>query len=239
MLHSMPIFQTSIPIAWAGAASGGEEGHVALGLIGMSGIGKTAWAERLAAAGHGCLHCDDLIARRLRRRFAIGSPSLADVGAWMGMPHEPHYAERAAAYLAAECAVMRAIAAMLARRPEAGRGLVVDLTGSAVYVDPATLRALRETTTIVYLEADATRQERLLAAYLAQPRPLIWGGAFQPEPGEPPEAAVARSYPRLLARRAALYDRLSHVRVPASVHLDPNLSVADFLHYVEARARAH
>jgi shikimate kinase len=212
---------------------------VVLGLIGMSGIGKTAWAERLAAADFGCVHCDDLIARRLRRRFAIASPALPDVGAWMGMPHEPHYAERAAAYLAVENAVLRALAARIARRSAPQRALVIDLTGSAVYVDPATLRALRQAATIVYLEADAACQGRLLAAYLARPRPLIWGDAFRPEPGEPPEAAVARCYPQLLAQRAALYARLCHVRVPAAAHLDPASAVGDFLHYVEKNADTH
>ena len=37
-----------------------------IGLIGMAGIGKSRWAARLADAGFTALHCDDLIAERLR-----------------------------------------------------------------------------------------------------------------------------------------------------------------------------
>lgn len=200
-----------------------------LGLIGMSGIGKTAWANRLAGAGFDCLHCDDLIAARLCARFAIASPSLGDVGAWMGLPHEQHYPAREAAYMAEETAVLRALADDLARGAGPGRRLVIDFAGSAIYADRATLDALRGAATIVYLAAGPAHQRQLLQAYIAQPRPLIWNGAYRPAANEPPAAALARCYAHLLAQREARYEQLCHVRLDAATHTDPALSVAGFL----------
>lgn len=209
-----------------------------LALIGMSGIGKTAWAGRLADAGFACLPCDDLIAARLRARFTIASPSLYDVGAWMGMPHEAHFAEREAAYLACEAAVLREIAGDVLEHHAPGRRLVIDLTGSAVYADPAILAAIRRAATVVHLAAGPAHHRQLLQAYLARPRPVVWNGVYRPEPNEPPDAALARCYGRLLAQREVLYAALSHVRLDAAVHSDPSFSVDAFVRAVNAHGDA-
>jgi dephospho-CoA kinase len=57
-----------------------------LGLIGMSGVGKSYWADRLEAAGFDCFHCDDLIAQKLRPGFDVACGSVYDLGRWMGFP---------------------------------------------------------------------------------------------------------------------------------------------------------
>lgn len=42
-----------------------------LTLIGMSGVGKTFWATRLAAHGFSIIHCDSLIAAKLQPHSGI------------------------------------------------------------------------------------------------------------------------------------------------------------------------
>jgi shikimate kinase len=198
-----------------------------IGLIGMSGAGKSSWAERLATAGYAWLHCDALIAERLRGAFDIGDGSVYDLGAWMGFPYEARYAEREALYLAHETAVMQAIADTLAATP--AQNTIVDMTGSAIYVDSHVLRRLRQLATIVYLAVSDTTQARMLQHYLDSPRPVIWHGAFQPLPGEAPTAALARCYPVLLAERDRRYRALSRVTLDDTHHRDPAYSVDTFL----------
>jgi shikimate kinase len=208
-----------------------------IGLIGMSGAGKSAWAERLAAAGYAWLHCDALIAERLRAEFDIGAGSVYDLGAWMGFPYEERYAARAALYLRHEGEVLRSIADDLAAAPE--QGVIIDMTGSAVYVDPAVLARVQELATVVYLSVSAAAQAQMLAHYLSDPRPMIWDGMFEQRRGEAPAAALARCYPLLLADRDRRYRALSHITLADTQHRDPSITVDAFLQAVASAPAAH
>lgn len=212
------------------------EGCVIIGLIGMSGAGKSAWASRLADAGFTWIHCDELIADRLRAEYELGAGSVYDLGDWMGLPYEPRYAAREALYLAHETAVLRELAATLAGQPPATQ-IVIDTTGSAIYADPAVLGRIRQIATLIYLAVAPDQHAQLVAAYQARPRPVIWGGHYQPQPGEPPEAALARCYPLLLAERERQYARLAHATLAASQHADPAFTTEDLLRYAETGTR--
>jgi shikimate kinase len=207
-----------------------------IGLIGMSGAGKSSWASRLAGAGYDWIHCDDLIANNLRASFDIGAGSVHDLGSWMGFPYEARYAAREAIYLQHETAVLRQIAARLAQRDDPAARVIVDLTGSAVYVDQAVLAGVRRLMTVVYLAVSPRLHEQLMRDYLANPRPLLWAGSYQPLPGEPPAAALVRCYPQLLAARERLYEQISDVTLADELHRSPAFDVAAFLDTVD-RAR--
>lgn len=202
-----------------------------IGLIGMSGAGKSSWAERLAAAGFTWLHCDELIAARLRDQFDVGGGSVYDLGDWMGLPYEPRYAERERIYLAHETAVLRTIADALATGG-APNNWIIDMTGSAVYADPLVLGRIRRLATIVYLAVSPQMHDQLVREYIANPRPVLWNGVYQPQPGEPPQAALARCYPQLLRARERLYMQLSHITLTDALHRDPAFDVRAFLRYV-------
>lgn len=211
---------------------------MALALIGMSGVGKTSWAKKFAAAGYACLHCDDLIADRLRATGDLAGVSVEDVGAWMGFPYSGGYARREARYLQSETEVLRDIALSLPHDSGMRRRLVIDMTGSAIYVDPAILGGIRRSVTMVYLRATSAQHDQLLHAYCAMPRPIVWNGLYQPEPGEEPAAALARCYGQLLEVRAELYESLSHVTLEPATFQNPTATTADFLQAVElARAQ--
>ncbi|MBK9714117.1 MAG: hypothetical protein IPO81_22855 [Kouleothrix sp.] len=202
-----------------------------LGLIGMSGAGKSSWAARLAAAGYTWLHCDELIAARLRVSHQVAAESVSDLGRWMGFPYDARYARHEALYLAYETEVLREIAAALAQSGDPGARLIVDMTGSAIYVDAEVLRSIRRAATIVYLAISPDRQQQMVQDYLASPRPIVWHGLFRPRPQEEPAAALARCYPDLLAARASEYAELSDITFEDSLHRDPELTVEGFLRH--------
>ncbi len=202
-----------------------------IGLIGMSGAGKRTWAARFAAAGFTRYDCDALIARRLHAITGRPDATVDQLGSWMGLPYEPGYREREAAYLAAEHAVVHTILAELAATP-AGHNIVIDMSGSVIYIEPDLLAELRRQATIAYLVAAPHRYAELLAAYARTPRPLVWHGQYQPLAGEPPALALGRCYTNLIASRIEHYRALCHVAIDDALHSAPECSVADLLNMI-------
>jgi hypothetical protein len=180
-----------------------------LALIGMSGVGKTFWAKRLAETGRPTISCDDCIEERLQPLLASGGYSgINGVAAWMGWPNSATYSDRESAYLAAEISVLDQILIELER--EASRELILDTTGSVIYAGNNVLLRLRRQMTVVHLSASDAQQQLLVERYLADPKPVLWRGAFQPKAGETPRDTVARCYPVLIGARRRSYAALAH-----------------------------
>ena len=205
-----------------------------IGLIGMAGIGKSRWAARLADAGFRALHCDDLIAERLRTFHGANTVTVYDIGRWMGFPYDTHYVERERIYLACEQEVMAQIAERIAGEDE----IVIDMTGSVVYLDAALIQRIRRHATMVYLADDPHLRVRLLEEYLTCPRPIVWNSMYQPHPGETPEATLARCYPQLVHTRATLYRTICDIVIEPQRHRNPAFTVADFLAMIGKRGEA-
>lgn len=179
-------------------------------LLGMSGVGKSFWAKRLVARGFTRHDCDGEIGARLGAivRPAPGEEPVHALGRWMGMPWSDGYEAREARYRALEEDVTRDALDAAARTPG---DHVIDATGSVIYVPAALLDRVRRETRAVYLRTPDDRREAMLARYLAEPKPVVWGGAFVSREGERPEDALSRCYAELLARRDARYASLAHV----------------------------
>lgn len=185
-----------------------------ISLIGMSNVGKSHWARRLAReAGYQHIDCDLLIAHALFPDPAE-RPSLRGMASWLGQPGDVRYAERSLRLLAAEREVMLELMRDLEAEP-GGDPRVLDTSGSVIHAGDDVLAALQQHTRVVYLEAPASQLAALYARYLAQPKPLIWGDTWEPRDGESVAAARARCYPALLADRARRYAALAHVTVTA------------------------
>ncbi len=200
--------------------------HIAL--VGMSGTGKSHWSHLLAQAGFARIGCDDGIAARLAAEVGAPTGEYFNMGQWMGFPYEEHYPQRAARYLYHEQALMAEIVAQMdAAPPQAD--VVIDTTGSVIYVPDATLSGLRRVTRIIYLAPPLDAFDAMLHAYLANPRPVLWNGHFRPADGESPEQTFARCYPHLLASRDQLYRQISHTVIPYAVHAAPDLPAAVLL----------
>jgi hypothetical protein len=211
-----------------------SNGTLRIALIGMSGTGKTFWSRRLAAEGYPAISCDDLIEQRLAPRLAAGGHTgINGVAAWMGWPDSPAYAEREAQYLSAEISILDEILSGLERSPEVS--LILDTTGSVIYAGNHLLLRLRRLMTVVYLSATPQEQQLLIERYLADPKPVLWRGAFQPKAGESPRETVGRCYPSLIAARRLSYQALAHVTIPvASLH-DSTLDADGFLAEIRAQ----
>lgn len=184
-------------------------------LIGMSGAGKSYWAKRIAAAGFPAISCDTQIEQRLAPALQAGGYSgINGVAAWMGWPDSPSYAEREAAYLAEEIATLDEVLTGLEKN--SAQNLVLDTTGSVIYVGNHLLHRLRKQMLVVYLAASDDEQQLLIHRYLEDPKPVLWRGAFQPRKGELPHDTVARCYPALIAARRQSYAALGHCSIPVS-----------------------
>jgi shikimate kinase len=193
-----------------------------LALIGMSGAGKSYWTARIAAAGYPAISCDTQIESRLKPHLEAGGHSgINGVAAWMGWPHLPTYADREAAYLSEEIAVLDEVLTGLEKKSESD--LVLDTTGSVIYVGNHLLHRLRKQMQVVYLAASRDEQQLLIQRYLQDPKPVLWRGAFQARAGEAPQDTVARCYPMLIGARRQSYEALAHCSIPVSELREPFL----------------
>lgn len=180
----------------------------ALCLVGMSGVGKTFWARRLAyEAGFVTHDCDAAIANRLSSIVTPdpGEELVHALGRWMGMPWTLGYAEREARYLALEEEVTRSALA------ETHAGHVLDTTGSVIYLPRDLLDAIRARCRVVYLRTPEVRRDAMLRRYLEEPKPVVWSRAFHVPPGQTALEALPHAYAELLTARDRMYAALAHV----------------------------
>ena len=199
-----------------------------IALIGMSGAGKTFWSRRIAESGIPAISCDDRIEEKLVQRLASGGYSgINGVAAWMGWPDSATYAERESQYLAEEIAALDEILSDLQRNRQ--QSLVLDTTGSVIYTGNHLLHRLRKLMTVVYLAASEAEQKLLIERYLADPKPVLWRGAFQAKQGETPRQTVARCYPHLIAARRQSYAALAHATLQVAVLRELPHTAAAFL----------
>ena len=209
---------------------------IKLSFIGMSGAGKSHWAQKLAAAGFRVISIDDRIERKLAPELAAGGyRGIGGVAAWMGWPDQPTYRERERKYLACE---IESMGEALDEIEAAGNdGILLDTTRSVVYSGDQTCRRLQDLTTVVYLAAPPAEEEILIARYLSDPKPVLWGDQFVQRPGESAQEAIARCYPKLIAHRKKLYERYANRIVSMERLRDPKLDARGFLELLDSLAR--
>jgi len=209
---------------------------IKLSFIGMSGSGKSHWAQKLAGAGFRVISVDDRIEKKLASALASGGHrGIGGVAAWMGWPDDPAYREREKKYL--ECEVKAMGEALDEIQASGEEGTILDTTGSVVYTGEEICRRMQNLTTVVYLEASRAEEELLIARYLSDPKPVLWGDQFVQRSGETTHDAIARCYPQLIAHRRKLYERYAHRVVSMDLLRDANLNARGFLELLEEQAR--
>ena len=209
---------------------------IKLSLIGMSGAGKTHWSQKLAAAGRRVISIDDRIEKKLGPELAAGGYiGIGGVAAWMGWPDQPAYRERERKYLTAEIESMDEVLNEI--EASGGEGILLDTTGSVVYAGDDICRRMQALTTVVYLAVPAAEEENLIARYLSDPKPVLWGDQFEQRPGESAKDAVARCYPQLIANRKKLYERYANRVVSLAKLEGMRLDARGFLELLDAQAR--
>lgn len=179
-------------------------------LVGFSGCGKSELAKKIAAApGWRSFVCDSMIEEALESVLPAEAHGTLRLAHWLGQPTAPGFRERQKMYSDAEAnAVQTVCDALESTSPE--ENLVVDSTGSVVYLDAPVLERLRQLTTVVYLELSPLESDQMFRRYLENPKPLIWRDMYRPNPGEAEHDALARCYRALMEERTGMYERLAH-----------------------------
>ncbi|MBI2581061.1 hypothetical protein HYV85_04645 [Candidatus Woesearchaeota archaeon] len=189
-----------------------------ISVIGMSNVGKTRRAKSLVADNSlnfswACV--DDLIEAKLKPWLeGKGFRGVNGVAAWMGQPYAPQYPETQRLFLQFEESAMAEIDFSI------DKNIVVDTTGSVIYLPQHVLQRLKENTLIIYLEAAEDVKKLLFERYISNPKPVIWGGSFSRNNGETGMEALKRCYPQLLEYRAARYKQLADITIPHRVLRD-------------------
>jgi len=206
--------------------------------IGMSSVGKSAWSTKLEELkGFRRYCCDDLIEKYLGPEFkALGYLGINDVSRWMGQPYDQRYKKNSQCYLELEA---ESVKNSLAEIDKLGDdvNIVIDTTGSVVYLPRKILDSLAARTKIVYFEAPAGRLESMVKKYFDNPKPVIWGNLYKPLPGEDKYETLKRCYPELLRYRVGLYEKLGAVKINYITRTRKDFTVDNLLELIDKSPR--
>jgi hypothetical protein len=208
--------------------------RVLLSLIGMSGSGKSYWAEKLSRRGFRRFCLDSLIAQRLSANLQREDGSLMTLGEWMGFPFQEGYQGREDLYLAAEKQLMAEVLDWIEENACAGsdENVVVDTTGSVIYVGKDLIDRLRSLTSIVNFTFPTVVREAMLRQYISNPQPVLWRGFFKLEHGESVEDALFRCYHELLDSREIAYRKMADIEIDYFTRNSPIFRIADLLEII-------
>ena len=151
--------------------------------IGMSGVGKSFWSNRLEKEkGYQKYSCDELIEKELSPELTLlGYKGTNGLSRWMGQPYDERYSANSRRYLELEAKVLGN--SLKEIENSKNKNIVVDTTGSVVYLPPELLRKLKQLTKVVYLETPEFVVKKMINLYLADPKPVIWGNLYKPLSG--------------------------------------------------------
>lgn len=193
----------------------------------MSGSGKSYWSKKLQLAGYYRICCDDLIEKKLSKELVkLGFRGIQDVASWMGQPYERRHKRASETYLRFE---KETLDKAIQELPSMKKNVVIDTTGSVIYIGKRTLDALKKQTTIVFLNVPETVKNEMYKLYLKDPKPVVWGKSFKKNYGESNLAALARCYPTLLKYRTLLYQLFADITMDYQKLRKPGTDVSDFL----------
>jgi hypothetical protein len=205
----------------------------------MSGSGKSYWAEKLSRRGFRRFCLDSLIAQQLCAKLRREDGSLMSLGEWMGFPFQEGYQGREDLYLSAEKQLMAEVLDWIEDNACAGsdENVVVDTTGSVIYVGDDILNRLRSLTTVINFTFPTVVREAMLRQYIANPQPVLWRGFFNLEHGESVEDALFRCYHELLDSREIAYRKLADIAIDYFTRNSPVFRIADFLEIATKSAK--
>jgi shikimate kinase len=183
-----------------------------LSFIGMSNIGKSYWSSRLAdEEGYKRFCCDELISKKL---------NVSNLTDWLGQPPEEKYIQNSKVYLDSEKLVMEEVLKITSEsnEPVCSSNIIIDTSGSVIYLDENILEKLSYHSVVIYLEASEKYKTEMLEKYETNPKPLIWSNS--------------KDYFELLDSRSKLYKKLAHITIPFEVHRDENMKASTLLEYI-------
>lgn len=200
-----------------------------ISLIGMSGNGKSYWSKKLENMGFKRFCCDDLIEERLVKELKIsGLSGTQDVAKWLGQPFDKQYQNSSKLYLQLETEIMNKVIVIL-EKSAYGENIVIDTTGSVIYIKENIMKRLAKLTKIIYLDTPSSVIEKMYKLYLADPKPVIWGKSFKKNEKETDMEALARCYSNLLAFRTKAYKKHAHIELDYDLLRKVDFNVDKFM----------
>ena len=204
-----------------------------LSLIGMSNTGKTHWSKLLEQEmRYKRYTCDDLIEKKLEADLQrLGFSGTSGLSSWMGQPFEERYGQNSKKYLEYEEKAIKEIIEDVS----AGNhpNVVIDTTGSIIYLGDHFLGQLKALGKIVYLDTPLAVRKQFYQNYIKNPKPVIWGDSFTQKPGESGSDALKRCYPRLLEYRTQKYRDHSDLILDYSQLRQKAFNIRDFIRKIE------
>lgn len=191
-------------------------GTLKVAFIGMSNIGKSYTAMRLATKyDFSLIEVDKIIWENL------GHESMNAFAQWQGHPYTDGYAEREKHSIALETNATRKALKTDKRNP------MIDTTGSVIYTAEDVLHELRQDYYIVYIQAMEDHLERLKVQYFKHPKPLVWAGHYKKLEGKTETQSILDCYPKLLASRGKAYAKHADVTLPSTIILNPDVIIEE------------
>ena len=151
----------------------------------------------------------------------------------MGQPFSEGYIEAEKLYLELEEAVVEHICDELEQATEKNVPVVVDTTGSLIYLQKRLLNRLRALTKIFHLRLPEEKHEQLFENFINDPKPIIWEGKFRPRKGETIQNTLRRCYKELLSYRNERYSLIADYVLDYSFHHSPDREVNELLDMME------
>lgn len=191
-------------------------GTLKVAFIGMSNIGKSYTAMRLATKyDFTLIEVDKIIWENL------GHDSMDAFAEWQGHPYTQGYNEREKHSISLETDATRKALKTTKRNP------IIDTTGSVIYTNEEVLKTLNDDYYAVYIEAMEDHIERLKVQYFKQPKPLVWAGHYKKLDGKTETESILECYPKLLASRGKSYAKHADVTLPSTMILNLDMSIED------------
>ena len=173
-----------------------------------------------------------MIAERLGPELSGKGNTTLNLAKWMGQPFSEGYIKAEKLYLELEEAVVEHICDELEQATE-NEPVVVDTTGSLIYLQKKLLNRLRALTKMIHLRLPEEMHEQLFENFINDPKPVIWEGKFKPRKGETPQNALRRCYKDLLSFRNERYSLLADYVLDYSFHHSPEREVDELLGLME------
>ena len=193
-----------------------QRGELKVALIGMSNVGKSYTATRLAEHYEfSLIEVDKLI------RTDMGHESMKDFAEWQGQPFTNGYAERE------EISIEKETIATKSAISSKKSNTLIDTTGSVIYVKENVLEELVNNFYVVYIQVHEDHIERLKNDYFSNPKPLIWNNHYRKINTKSPIESLFVCYPELLEARRKAYEKIADKIISSSKILDKETDISE------------
>ncbi len=198
-------------------------------LIGMSGVGKSYWAQKFELEGYQLVSCDQRICEHILHKIGSADEIISSLGTWLGFPWQDGFQQREKIYRDLENEYMFELSGRMDPQPT-----ILDSTGSLIYCSPETLKLVKDNFLVIYLKLTSEQQEKIIRSYSTEPRPILWNNRFPKELSSPQPTEIENQLRILIEEREMLYQNLADLTI-LSKELENCLSAKELLRIIKQK----